>query len=231
MQLASIRLPQIGTIKHINEDGTCEQGPIPGLGGPFDTASKYFKAWSAKSDFGLSDERLEQAAGEYAAEVKQSVSSFRKSMSELADRLSIHDNGPFPLQHGDFGHNNVIVDADYRVLGVIDWEFASAVPWEIAADFSLNITSVPRAMDVPWNWDEQGNPLDVETRDLLKKRREYVEMVVREEQAQGDRPSDLRLSTIMQDPARRDIATSLRLYRYGKAGFYAKLIDEFCSGK
>lgn len=68
------------------------------------------------------------ASGEHFSEVFSSVSSFPNSIAKLADRLSICDQGPFPLCHGDFGHNNVIVDDDYEVLGVIDWEHAYAGP-------------------------------------------------------------------------------------------------------
>ena len=105
-----------------------QQGPIPWLGGPFDTATEFFKAQAAKAEFGISDEKLKVASGLYAAEVIPSVVSFTKSINKLADRLSAHDHGPFPLCYDDFGHNNVIVNNKYHVLGVIDWESAFARP-------------------------------------------------------------------------------------------------------
>jgi aminoglycoside phosphotransferase (APT) family kinase protein len=36
----------------------------------------------------------------------------------------VQDKGPFPLCHGDFGHNNMVFDDEYNLLGVIDWEAA-----------------------------------------------------------------------------------------------------------
>ena len=32
--------------------------------------------------------------------------------------------GPFPLDHGDWNDQNVLVNTDYRVVGVLDWELA-----------------------------------------------------------------------------------------------------------
>jgi hypothetical protein len=32
--------------------------------------------------------------------------------------------GPFPLEHGDWNDQNLLVDDEYRIVGVIDWELA-----------------------------------------------------------------------------------------------------------
>lgn len=61
--------------------------------------------------------------------------------------------------HGDFGHHNILVDDDYRVKGVIDFEYAFAGPWEIAASFPKNLFSMPRVADAPWNYDADGNAI------------------------------------------------------------------------
>jgi aminoglycoside phosphotransferase (APT) family kinase protein len=106
----------------------------------------------------MSDEQLRAASGPYAAEIIASVTSFTKSIDKLAGRQSVRDHGLFPLCHGDFGHNNVIVDDKYHVLSVIDWETAFAGPWEVFGDFPLTLSTVPSAMDAPWNYDEEGSP-------------------------------------------------------------------------
>ncbi|KAE8332724.1 hypothetical protein BDV39DRAFT_199721 [Aspergillus sergii] len=43
IEMFNIRLPKIGKIIGMN-DGSYRQGPIPGLGGPFDTAAEFFRA-------------------------------------------------------------------------------------------------------------------------------------------------------------------------------------------
>lgn len=220
-----VQLPKIGTIVSINRDGTYQQGPIPGLGGPFDTATEFFEAWAAKVEFGLSDKQLRAASGEYAAEIIPSVTSFTESIKKLASRLSVRDHGPFPLCHGDFGHNNVVVDDKYHILGVIDWETAFAGPWEVFGDFPLTLSIVPRAMDAPWNYDEEGSP---KSTDLIRKfadQEDYIAAVRREENRSDE--NSRCLSAALGDWRRRQLVTAMRLYQNGKVGWYSKLIDEF----
>jgi len=211
----------------MNGDGTYQQGPIPGLGGPFDTATEFFKAWAAKVEFGMLDEQLRAASGPYAAEIIPSVASFTKSINKLAGRLSIRDHGPFPLCHGDFGHNNIIVDDKYHVLGVIDWETAFAGPWEVFGDFPLTLSTVPPAMDAPWNYDEEGSP---KSPDLIRRFADQIDYVaaVRQEEDRSDGNSCC-LSEALGDSRRQQLATAMRLYQNGKVGWYSKLIDEFLS--
>ena len=64
----------------------------------------------------------------YAAEIIPSTLAFIKSVSEIAHKLFVQDYGLFPLCHGDFGHDNIIVDDEYCILGVIDWETSFADP-------------------------------------------------------------------------------------------------------
>ncbi|GAB7354887.1 hypothetical protein MBLNU459_g5525t1 [Dothideomycetes sp. NU459] len=169
VQLSKLQFPKIGKVIGVAEDGTYIQGPIPGLGGPFDTATEFFQAWSRNIEF----------------DIASSISFFKESIGELASRLSVRDAGPFPLYHGDFGHNNIIVNDHYRVLGVIDWEFAFASPWEIMADFPLHLSALHRAIDAPWNYDENGDPIDLESIQRLADQRAYVAAVEEEEKNQA----------------------------------------------
>ncbi|KAF7887375.1 hypothetical protein EAF00_009669 [Botryotinia globosa] len=125
VEASAVQSPKIGTIISINEDGTYEQGPIPGLGGQFDTATAFYTAWASSVEFRMSADKLRAASGPYAAEIIPGVVSFSAAVSKTASKLSVRDNGPFPLCHGDFGHNNIIVDDKYRIVGLlIDWEIA-----------------------------------------------------------------------------------------------------------
>ncbi|KAJ6022354.1 hypothetical protein N7499_002882 [Penicillium canescens] len=163
INLSRVQLPRIGTILRQNEDGSFDQGPIPGIGGPFETATEFFRAWAAKVEFGLSEAKLREAAGSLADELSFSASSFISSVKTLAGNLSVQDKGPFPLCHGDFGHNNMVFDDKYNLLGVIDWEAAYAGPWELFGEFPLTLSMLPPDMDAPWNYDESGLPRDAES--------------------------------------------------------------------
>lgn len=37
----------------------------------------------------------------------------------------------FPLNHMDLGTQNILVDARFNFLAIIDWEFAQTVPWQV----------------------------------------------------------------------------------------------------
>jgi hypothetical protein len=103
-----VQLPRIGTILRQNEDGSFDQGPIPGIGGPFETARRKTQrkiahlrmnplllstsllifrtqlwpptpgTWAAKVEFGISEAKLREAAGSFADELSFSASSFIK---------------------------------------------------------------------------------------------------------------------------------------------------------
>jgi hypothetical protein len=124
--MSNITFPRIGTPVRL-ADGTINMEPIPGIGGPFDTASEFIRAWAATAEFPLSDERVRECCDlhddELSDEVLASIRTFPTKLSEMADLVAgPYDNGPFPLVHVDYGHNNIIVDAQYNMLGVIDWE-------------------------------------------------------------------------------------------------------------
>ncbi|EHK45975.1 uncharacterized protein TrAtP1_013053 [Trichoderma atroviride] len=225
VQLSTVLLPKIGTIVSVNADGTYQQGPIPGLGGPFDTATEFYKAWAGNTKFGMTDEQLREVCGPYAAEIIPSVSSFAKSIGELADTLSFRDHGPFPLCHGDFGHNNTIVDDQYHILGVIDWEMAFAGPWEMLGDFPLTLSIIPPAIDAPWNYNEDGSPKSADLIEQFEDQKWYVEAVKQEENS--NRGNIHYLSDALGDSRRQQLATAMRMYQDGKIGTYSKIIDKF----
>jgi hypothetical protein len=228
VELSTVQLPMIGTIQGMNEDGTIQQGPIPGFGGPFATATEFFQTWCAKAKFGLSNDRLYHACGPYAAELVPSIESFPMKLSVVASRLSRFDKGPFPLIHGDFGHNNVVLDDDYQIIGVIDWEKAFAAPWEIAGDFPLTLSTVPPAMDAPWNYDEKGKPIEPDLAKKFVDQETYITSIGDAEDARGLMESP-RLSKVLQDSCKQRLMTAMmRLYPSGKVGYYSNLVPE-CS--
>ncbi|KAK2802082.1 hypothetical protein FQN51_004992 [Onygenales sp. PD_10] len=45
------------------------------------------------------------------------------------------DNAPFTMDHGDLSPQNILVDSELNVTGVIDWGFSAKVPFQMAAGF------------------------------------------------------------------------------------------------
>lgn len=107
---------------------------------------------------------------------------------------------------------------------MIDWDVAFAAPWETFADFPLNLSVVPAAMDAPWLYDERGDPKDSKLAQKLADQRTYVAAVKHHEEQMNVVG---RLSAVMEDKTRQHMATAMRLFEDGKAGFYSKLIDKF----
>lgn len=95
----------------------------------------------------------------------------------MAGRLSAHDGEPFPLCHDDFLHSNIMIDEESgAVTGIIDWEGACTVPWELVA-FPECLEAMPRSFDLPEHYDLDGEPVDEERKERMRERSEYVEIV------------------------------------------------------
>ncbi|KAK1768699.1 kinase-like domain-containing protein [Phialemonium atrogriseum] len=195
VQMTSLRFSKIGRIVRGN-DGTDDIGPFPDIGGPLETATAFFKAWATYAKFPMPMDMVRKSMnGGPVEEVLKSIEDFPFAVCAMADRLSSTDRGPFPVTHRDFFHSNIVIDKRYNIIGIIDWEGACTLPWELV-DFPLFLETVPVPMDAPWNYDENGQPLDESTILRWQERREYARMVARVETAQQ---TDAKLSETLTD--------------------------------
>ena len=150
------------------------------------------------------------------------IEEFPHKLEELAAIIPMHDHGPFPFCHTDFGHPNIVVDDAYKVLGVIDWDYASSLPWECVC-FPMTLRLVPVSMDAPWNYDENGIATDEESRSRVDDTIQYISTVQEVERSKG--LSSL-LSATLADQANQDLASAMKLYaEAGKLGWYTKVLD------
>ena len=222
VQITSLRLPKIGTIIR-RDDGSYDMAPIPSLGGPFDSAVAFFEAWAAQAKFPTSDSVVRQQTGGFADQIVSAISTFPSQVKLLAKNLSLSNYGPFPISHPDFYHSNIIVDDEYNLLGVIDWEGAHTVPWELV-ELPLFLGAIPPPMDASWNYDDSGEPKDPETRQRWQDRARYIELV---EEAEGVCGVDCKLSSALRDEKSQHLAFAIREYPEGKMGFYDKVLLHF----
>lgn len=82
--MSAIRFPKIGSIVKCH-DGTYSVGPLPGIGGPFDSAAHFFEAWVAKTRFPCSDEVIRaRTPPELVDEVMRSIREFLSRFKEFA---------------------------------------------------------------------------------------------------------------------------------------------------
>ncbi|KAF6805163.1 hypothetical protein CMUS01_14685, partial [Colletotrichum musicola] len=168
--MASLRLPKIGTVVR-KEDSGYEAGPIPGIGGPFDTAAAFFEAWAATAKFKRGKEEIAQILQRVgpisAEEMVKIIEEFPSQIRNTAAHLPFPtcNEGPFPLDHDDFLHSNIMVDeASFEVTGIIDWKWAWTVPWGLMGypDF---LRAMPRSFDLPQHYDENGQPLEEDVKE------------------------------------------------------------------
>ena len=225
--MASIRMPKIGSIIR-NDDNSFDVGPIPGLGGPFSTATEFFRAWARHAKLPTSDSKIRQCMGNGPVEeVMRSIKDFPNCLERLACHISTtNDSGPFPLYHPDFYQSNIIVDEQFKVLSVIDWEGASTVPWELV-QLPLFLGFLPPKMGDPNNYEPDGRPKDEDDRRRLHERSEYVKHVQAKEHELN---TDRKLSGILLNPDVQALAYAIKVYLDpGKMGFYCEVLEPFDS--
>jgi hypothetical protein len=103
-------------------DGSC----IPY--GPFSTATNYYKAY-------VEHRRKLIDRGEIATTSPTDAALACKFLSDCVDSGLVHkdyDTGPYFLRHIDTRDVNFLVDSDFNVTGIIDWELAFVAPKQSA---------------------------------------------------------------------------------------------------
>ncbi|KAK7420723.1 hypothetical protein QQZ08_010258 [Neonectria magnoliae] len=219
--LASIRFPMIGRITQ-RSDGSFAIDAIPGIGGPFSTAADYLEAWSQNAKFPVPEKELRSMLPpDLEDELILSIQRFPAKLAASVRRIPLKD-GPFPLYHPDLFHSNIIIDSDYNVLSIIDWENACTVPWEVV-QFPMFLASTPPPMDAPWNYDDAGEPTNQEIRERWQEQKEYLQSVM---EAEERRKLDHMLSSTLADRDVQNLAGAIKLYLDpGKIGYYCKVLD------
>lgn len=158
-----VRLLRIGTIIKCT-DGSYDISPLLDIGRPFNTITAFFKAQATKAKFLKSRDLIQKSMKNgLVNDVLSLIREFPHRIKALASRLSSYDNGPFPVQHLDFLHRNIIINESYRVLGVIDQEGACTIPQELV-EFLLFLETVPFPIDASQNYDDNGQPLNEDIR-------------------------------------------------------------------
>ena len=197
----------------------------PWYWGPFETAAAFFRAWAGKAQFPTSEQSIRSRMGAGPVDqVLSSITTFPTRVKALAGNLSLHDKGPFPIYHPDLYHSNIVVDEKFNLLGVIDWQGACTVPWELV-EFPLFLNTVPRALDAAFNYDQQGQPRDPDTKLRWKARADYAQIV---QEIETSSKRDTTLSQILSDVDVQGLAHAIKVYHDpGKLGFYDKILEPF----
>jgi len=161
IELSSLKFDKIGAI--YQDGGSFVIGPEIETGqGPWDTETEYYSA-IARHTFQL-------ANSEAPPEVKTEKSfelplKFENLMALCKKRPNEHQ---FRLTNRDFGAHNLLVDNEFNIIGLIDFDGVMAAPLELVAQFP-QLTGLDRPI-----------PGYVETRPLAIERIKRVEPQLQE---------------------------------------------------
>jgi Phosphotransferase enzyme family len=197
LQLSTIHFPEIGTITSI--DGVNPTiGPILGIGGPFKEASQFYNAWATCQRTKKSD-------------------PFPERVAKAAGILSAYPHGPFTLSHPDFAYHNFIVDDEYNLLAVIDWDGALIRPIEFSCILPMEIRSMNPIFWKGGRLDNKDSRNDLVVTEEL--RRKYIAVMSDEKET-----NTYGIAEYPQ-PLRVEIALGIVRYEKGNVTAWEWLID------
>ena len=95
-EISTIMLPKIGSVIRLS-DGTYDVGPLPSIGGPFNTVTECLEAWADTVQFPYMD-TLRASCGDDSDKIEASILSFPLRVKELAATIPIRETTVrFPL--------------------------------------------------------------------------------------------------------------------------------------
>ncbi|KAB5582236.1 hypothetical protein GE09DRAFT_1210888 [Coniochaeta sp. 2T2.1] len=135
-KLMDAPLAQLGSLI-LKPDGGIDIGPLPaafGFEGPLRSTTDYFLSWARHNatfkNLHLlgAHPSLRQAAEAFPRRLVSAVES-----SSLVPPGHSGGGGAYPILHPDLLMHNILLDDDYELVGVIDWEYAHSAPLEVFA--------------------------------------------------------------------------------------------------
>jgi hypothetical protein len=127
VELAQCQFGQIGSLRYDKGSGEFTIGPKSETGlGPW------------KSSFAYYHDAAEHALNSCASDMELNTRcSFALPLlfKELVRRYCFDDTGPFSLTNRDFGFHNILVDDNFSIIGVIDFDGIVAAPKEVVGQF------------------------------------------------------------------------------------------------
>ncbi|CAG8041892.1 unnamed protein product [Penicillium salamii] len=131
VEMASLQFDKIGSLYEDPKTGDFYVGPDCQTGqGPWESSLEYYRD--------LAQHKLEDTVRNAEEEVMDDPSFslpilFERLISMYTDEKSIR--GPFGIAHPDFGAHNLLVNENFEILAVIDFDSVIAAPIEVQAQF------------------------------------------------------------------------------------------------
>ncbi|KND91973.1 hypothetical protein TOPH_03289 [Tolypocladium ophioglossoides CBS 100239] len=133
-ELAAFTFPRIGSISQFSPDTGATVGKLAtasadslAIAGPFQSGRDYLVAVAeARLNQELHRKNSDSETDDFTA---LGFLVFRNIVRDT--NIFKGDQGPFHFNHMDMGIQNILVDDDFNIIAVIDWEFAQSAPWEV----------------------------------------------------------------------------------------------------
>lgn len=145
------------------------------------------------------------------------------AFGKLLPIYSTETTGPFRLTNRDFGDHNVLVNENFDIVCVIDFDGLMAAPIEMVAQF-------PQGLDwpVPKSFVEK-NPMERQREDMKAPQlKEYVEFLKEEENALRQRSPSMLPAEISSHMFSRGASIAQGLNRFGTSGSSNEYAD-YCN--
>ncbi|EKJ72851.1 hypothetical protein FPSE_06897 [Fusarium pseudograminearum CS3096] len=162
--ISTFKFDKIGSLHYDETTSEFFIGPELETGkGPWNSPMEYYND--------LADHVLQVCEKNASSKLRESPSFENPNLfKHLMSLYSSSNKGPFSLVDRDFGANNLLVDDEFRIIGVIDFDGVMAAPIEVIAQFP-SLTGLDRQI-----------PRHIETSSISKecikpKLEEYKEMI------------------------------------------------------
>jgi len=125
------RFQKIGSLYYSKETSDFYIGPDVEMGkGPWTSSMDYY--------LDLADHLIKKTAARFGEETKQSPSFALPTLFNfLMSMLSEERTGPFRLINRDFGAHNILVNDDFDIVGVVDFDGVMAAPMEVVSQYPV----------------------------------------------------------------------------------------------
>lgn len=179
--MASLQFDKIGSLYEDLMTGDFYVGPDCQTGkGPWASSLEYYRF--------LAQQKLEDSAQNAPEEVQDDSSFslpilFERLISMYAEEESVR--GPFGIAHPDFGAHNLLVNENFEILAVIDFDGVIAAPVEVQAQFP---TLAGLDVEPPFNVETE--PLVIERINLTRPKLEEYKRMVQEQEREAEIGND-----------------------------------------
>ncbi|KAI1080869.1 hypothetical protein F5B20DRAFT_579688 [Whalleya microplaca] len=131
-EVLSFKFPEIGSLCYSEDTSSFFIGPDIQTGrGPWKSSTEYYRD--------LTDHLLKNTVSCLNEKNRKETPCLTLPMllNHLMNLYSEERDGPFRLNNSDFGAHNVLVDDDFNIVGVVDFDGVAAAPLEAAAQYPV----------------------------------------------------------------------------------------------